>query len=78
MYIHVHAGYRIIGEIKEMLQADLIAYSASISACARGGQWQLALQLMAEMKAVEVRPNVVSSLGEMSIKRGKGKLGMLW
>jgi pentatricopeptide repeat protein len=47
-----------------MLQADLIAYSASISACARGGHWQQALQLMAEMNSIELLPNIVSSLDE--------------
>lgn len=49
-------------QTEEMLQADLIAWSASISACAARGQWQHALYLMSEMQRHLVLPNIVSSM----------------
>ena len=51
-------------QTEEMLQADLIAWSASISACAGRGQWQHALYLMSEMQRHLVLPNIVSCMAE--------------
>ena len=37
-----------------------ISYNAGISACEKGGQWQLALGLLREIPAMKVNPNVIS------------------
>ena len=57
-----HQANRTQTGTEEMLQADLIAWSASISACAARGQWQHALYLMSEMQRHLVLPNIVSSM----------------
>lgn len=43
-----------------VLLPDLIAFSASMSACASAGQWQRAMQLLAEMKRAHIQPNIFS------------------
>ena len=42
------------------LTPNAISYSAAISACEKGQQWQRALELLEEMKAAGVAPNVIS------------------
>ena len=39
---------------------DVVSYSAGISACEKGKQWQRALSLLSEMQDVKVEPNVLS------------------
>jgi pentatricopeptide repeat protein len=39
--------------------ANLITYSAAISACGRGTEWQQALQLLARLPELELRINVM-------------------
>ncbi|CAE7735460.1 PPR10 [Symbiodinium sp. CCMP2456] len=43
-----------------VLLPDLIAFSTSMSACASAGQWQRAIQLLAEMKRAHIQPNIFS------------------
>ena len=33
---------------------DAVSYNAAISSCGRGVQWQMALQLLSQMKELEV------------------------
>merc|ERR1739841_325877 len=42
------------------LVPDVISYSAAISACEKGGQWQVALGLLATMQEAALVPNVIS------------------
>ena len=39
---------------------NVLSFSAGISACEKGGQWQMALCLLAQMPAARVIPNVLS------------------
>ena len=39
---------------------DVITFSAAISACEKGGQWQRALALLDEMRAARVTPDVIT------------------
>ncbi|CAK0858317.1 unnamed protein product [Prorocentrum cordatum] len=49
-----------------------LSYSAGISACEKGEQWQWALALLSEMWEVKVEPNVVSySAGISACEKGK-------
>ncbi|CAK0888168.1 unnamed protein product [Prorocentrum cordatum] len=38
---------------------DIIGYSAGISACEKGGQWQQALSLLSGMRERKLEPNVI-------------------
>ncbi|CAK0859208.1 unnamed protein product, partial [Prorocentrum cordatum] len=42
------------------LEPDIISYSAGISACEKGGQWQRALARMSEMREAKLEPSVIS------------------
>ena len=42
------------------LQPDVITYSATISACAKGHQPERALELLAEMQGRGLDPNVIT------------------
>ena len=42
------------------VEPDVISYSAAISACVKGKQWERALELLEEMKRTDVQPDVVS------------------
>ncbi|CAE8596114.1 unnamed protein product [Polarella glacialis] len=39
---------------------NVVSYSSAISACEKGGQWQLAMELLAEMPEKRISPNEVS------------------
>ncbi|CAK0793111.1 unnamed protein product [Prorocentrum cordatum] len=41
------------------VEADIITYSAGISACERAGQWQRSLVLLSEMSWAKLAPNVI-------------------
>ena len=43
------------------LEPDVISYSAGISACEKGEQWQRALALLGEMRQARLEPNVIST-----------------
>ncbi|CAK0790322.1 unnamed protein product, partial [Prorocentrum cordatum] len=46
-------------------------YSAGISACEKGGQWQPALALLSEMREAKLEPNVISySAGTCACEKG--------
>ena len=45
---------------KAQIQPNVISYSAAISACEKGGQWQEALTLFEVMFKAKVQPNVFS------------------
>ena len=42
------------------LAPDVFSYSAGISACEKGEQWQRALALLREMWEASLEPNVIS------------------
>jgi pentatricopeptide repeat protein len=42
------------------VEPNVISFSAAISACEKGGQWERALGLLGEMRAVGVEPDVIS------------------
>ena len=42
------------------IKANVITYSASISACEKGGQWERALALLDEIEAHGLEPNVIT------------------
>ena len=46
--------------------ADVITYSASISACEKGQQWQCALGLLESMRSVSVPANVITYSASIS------------
>ena len=54
------------------LQADVITYNATISACEKGKQWQRALGLLEEMLSQGIRANVITYNATISAC-GKGK-----
>ncbi|CAK0836621.1 unnamed protein product, partial [Prorocentrum cordatum] len=50
----------------------LVSYSAGISACEQGEQWQRALALLSEMREVKLEPNVISySAGISACEKGE-------
>ena len=50
----------MLGEMREsVLEPDVISYSAGISACEKGGQWQQGLALFREMQDVVLEPSVI-------------------
>jgi len=42
------------------IKPDVITYSAAISACEKGGQWEKALALLQQMRGVGITPNVIT------------------
>lgn len=42
------------------IQPDQIAFGTAVSACAMGGQWRRAVSLLADMRKVNLRPDVVA------------------
>ena len=44
----------------EGIPADTITYSAAISACEKGGQWQRALQLLEDMQAKGIPADTIT------------------
>eukprot|EP00975_Prorocentrum_lima_P018233 3842799-Prorocentrum_lima.AAC.1 len=42
------------------MEANVISYSAGISACEKGGEWEKALLLLAKMEGAKVEADVVS------------------
>ena len=46
--------------------ADVITYSASISACEKGQQWQCALGLLESMQSVSVPADVITDNANIS------------
>ena len=63
----------LLSEIWEVkLEPDVISYSAVISACEKGEQWQRALSLLSEMRGVKLAPNVISySAGISACEKGE-------
>ncbi|CAK0809448.1 unnamed protein product [Prorocentrum cordatum] len=54
------------------LEPDVISYSAGISACEKGEQWQRALALLSEMWEAKLEPNVISySAGISACEKGE-------
>ena len=50
---------------------DVISFSAGISACEKGGEWQMALYLLSQMPAAGVVPNEISfSAGISACEKG--------
>lgn len=45
------------------VKAGLIAHNAAIGACDKGGEWSLALSVLKEMRAAEIRPDAISYAG---------------
>eukprot|EP00973_Karenia_brevis_P071854 9985775-Karenia_brevis.AAC.1 len=45
---------------REGLLPDMITFSAAISACEKGGQWERVAPLLDEMRRKDLVPNVIS------------------
>ena len=45
---------------KKGITPVVITYSAAISACEKGQQWEEALRLLGEMKKKDITPNVIT------------------
>ncbi|CAK0873362.1 unnamed protein product [Prorocentrum cordatum] len=63
--------------MEKSLDPNVISYSAGISACAKGGQWQRALSLLREMHKVKVEPNSATALESVRAKVANSGSG-LW
>ena len=48
------------------MQADVITYSATISACEKGQQWMAAVALLREMQQWQMQANVITYSGTIS------------
>ncbi|CAK0881698.1 unnamed protein product [Prorocentrum cordatum] len=53
------------------VERNMITYSAGISACEKGEQWQRALALLSEMWAAELKPNVIWSAVTLGSARAR-------
>ncbi|CAJ1390413.1 unnamed protein product [Effrenium voratum] len=47
-------------QLRETLQGNLLTYNSAVSACEEGGNWELALALMAEMQEVVLRMDIIT------------------
>ncbi|CAE7582658.1 unnamed protein product, partial [Symbiodinium sp. CCMP2456] len=45
---------------KAKVEADVISYNSTISACDKGGQWQLAVHLFDSMRKSKVEADAIS------------------
>eukprot|EP00959_Pyramimonas_sp_CCMP1952_P083521 1746236-Pyramimonas_sp.AAC.1 len=52
------------------LEPNVISYSAGISACDKGEQWQRALVLLSEMWEAKLEPNVIFSTMQGPVRAG--------
>ena len=53
----------LLSEMWEVkLEPNVVSYSAGISACEKGEQWQRALALLSEMREAKLEPNVIYTL----------------
>ena len=74
---------RALALVEEMhslrLQADVITYAATISACEKGGQWQRALGLFEEFRSHGLQANVITYNATISAcEKGAGKGSAAW
>ncbi|CAK0895325.1 unnamed protein product, partial [Prorocentrum cordatum] len=53
------------------LEPNVISYSAGISACEKGGQWQPALALLSEMREAKLAPNHQLQRGGQRVREGR-------
>ena len=61
---------------KAKVDAAVISYSATISACEKGGQWQMAVHLFDSMRKAKVDANVISYSSTISAcEKGGGVKG---
>ncbi|CAK0851280.1 unnamed protein product [Prorocentrum cordatum] len=58
--------------IETNVHADVICFSAGISACSKGGQWQQALLLLRKMGEVKVEPDSATALGSARARKAGG------
>ena len=61
--------------LKLTLEPDVISYSAGISACEKGEQWQRALALLREMWEATLEPNVVDTTMLGAARAGRAVAG---
>ncbi|CAK0824584.1 unnamed protein product [Prorocentrum cordatum] len=58
------------------LEPDVISYSAGISACEKGEQWQRALALLSDMRETKLEPDVsATTLGSARARRASSGIG---
>ncbi|CAK0803792.1 unnamed protein product [Prorocentrum cordatum] len=58
--------------LEAKLEPTVISYSAGISACEKGEQWERALSLLSEMREGTVEPTVISyTAGIIACEKGK-------
>eukprot|EP00973_Karenia_brevis_P034680 4785837-Karenia_brevis.AAC.1 len=55
------------------LSPDVISFSAAISACEKGGQWQRVAPLLNEMRSRGLSPDVISFNGAISACKKGGQ-----
>ena len=66
-------------EDAQRLQAEVITYAATISACEKGGQWQRALGLFEEFRSHGLQANVITYNATISAcEKGAGKGSVAW
>ena len=52
------------------VQPNVISFSAAISACEKGGQWERALELLEEMHPVTPTGRDCAQRGDLGVKKG--------
>ena len=53
------------------VQPDVYSYSAAISACEKGGQWERAPEFLDEMQTRGVQPSVIAERGDLCVRQGR-------
>ncbi|CAE7435409.1 unnamed protein product [Symbiodinium sp. CCMP2456] len=51
---------RVLREVSEKLQSDLVSHTACVSACEKGGQWTKSVGLLWSMPHLGLQPNTIS------------------
>ena len=60
LYTHIQSPGASIGGMVSCSTSLLVVFNTAIHACAAGGDWRLALELLEELKADGLRPDYYS------------------